>query len=92
MYHSPFHSDFAFTLFAFTFFIEKLLSQECVLGKQSKGSTPKYTVLKKNRLSALVNTYFYEHTSLCSWVIFLRSVSLLIPKVTFTYLDGLVCF
>lgn len=42
-------------------------------------------------VSALVNTYFYEHTSLCSGAILLRSMSLLILKVSLTYLAGLVC-
>lgn len=42
------------------------------------------------RVLTLVNTYFYEHTSLRSWAILLRSVSLLILKVTLANLAALV--
>lgn len=52
MHQASFHEDFAFIiLFAFTFFTEKMLSLECVLVKQSKENTPKYTVLKQVQTS-----------------------------------------
>lgn len=66
-----------------------MLNLECVLGKQPKGTLQHTQYLSKTRLFrafTLVNTYFYEHTSFCSLAVLLRSVCLLILKVTHTYL------